>query len=370
MTNSPFRQAQGDRPLTFEARGVAVPFTTPALFGARARSAPRQPELLMSSPSGGRGFYVLPWDQACVTYRPTVHDRSLIRTLQAFPELTPDGVRSAARDVAVQGLAGREARSAAVKAIAAERDARATMHCRLLNALADVARKLGFDDGGPIGVQLAATEDEARRLAIDAAPYLDLAPDSMMAGMERLVAVFVDIGLGGPSEPARVSALLVNVMQLHEETMAWGRAHHDRAGELALLVGAAAEVTARITLRALRYIRAWPTDLPALLRHWAVCPAQVIRQAARPGWLLDGWEQVCLVWRNAETPDARPAALVEMAPLVPVLPEEATAWAGAPTIDSGPLQSRRAMQLTRDRRPGFPLSDLLLRNEQFRACSP
>ncbi|MBU6498939.1 MAG: hypothetical protein KGQ40_10460, partial [Rhodospirillales bacterium] len=50
-------------PSTFLERGVAVPFTTPQLAGARARPGTRVPlELVVPNPSGGRGHYILPWD--------------------------------------------------------------------------------------------------------------------------------------------------------------------------------------------------------------------------------------------------------------------------------------------------------------------
>ena len=47
-------------PTTFLERGVVVPFTTPLLAGARARSA-RKPgiELVLHNPSGGLGVYVM-----------------------------------------------------------------------------------------------------------------------------------------------------------------------------------------------------------------------------------------------------------------------------------------------------------------------
>ena len=46
---------------TFGERGVSVPFTTPALAGARVRRDARHGlALLVPNPSGGRGIYVLP----------------------------------------------------------------------------------------------------------------------------------------------------------------------------------------------------------------------------------------------------------------------------------------------------------------------
>jgi hypothetical protein len=78
-------------PASFLDRGVALPFTTPLLFGARARAASDHSglEVIIANPSGGKGVYILPWGaipQICV---PTLHDRRLWRLLRDKKLLTP-----------------------------------------------------------------------------------------------------------------------------------------------------------------------------------------------------------------------------------------------------------------------------------------
>src|SRR5207253_8622990 len=88
--------------------GVAVPFTTPLLTGARARPAQRgRAELIVPNPSGGRGVYVLPWSGVRELCRPTVHDTRLNEMVAALPSVTPSAIRAAARQIAAQGQIGR-----------------------------------------------------------------------------------------------------------------------------------------------------------------------------------------------------------------------------------------------------------------------
>lgn len=370
MRAFPFRQVQGYQPLGFQERGVAVPFTTPVLVGTRARPAPRRGvELLVPNPSGGRGVYVLPWDQACTLCRPTVHDQRLNERLRRLISVTPSSIRQAARDVAAEGLAGREARLAALAAVAADRQDRLMLAFLLLVLLHEqgepAGREIGrFSDPQP------EIEQAARRFAVSVAPRLGLVPEAIVTDLEQLAIVFLAVGLEGQVQVARVPALLARLARLHEETTTWGQAQHDRGGELALMVGEVAEVTVAMAASTLCAARAATADLPALLRLWAVQPERVKRLAARPEWLLDGWEQICLLWEDAETPAARPAAVAEMVALVPALPRETCDWVGI-AIDHGEAAGhRRTVQRNQDWRTGAIVFDLVSRNERFRARSP
>jgi hypothetical protein len=101
------------RPDTCAARGVAAPFTAPALHGVRLRAAPKGGiEVIIPNPSGREGWFVLPWAAALERFRPSLADRALIEALGQEP-VTPAGLRAAASRVAAGGLAGRAARRAA-----------------------------------------------------------------------------------------------------------------------------------------------------------------------------------------------------------------------------------------------------------------
>jgi len=110
-------------------------------------------------------------------------------------------------------------------------------------------------------------------------------------------------------------------------------------------------------------------DITALLRDWATAPAKIARVAARPDWLLDGWEQICCLWDDATDPADRPAALVEMALLVPILPQETALWIGA-VVDPVKLAAyRRKVLLNEDWRTGMAVYTLIARNERLRAMA-
>jgi hypothetical protein len=82
---------------TFLERGISLPFTTPMLVGARLRLREREAmELVIKDPSGGMGFYVLPWAALPDMCSPTSHDCRLWDLIVAEPLLSPASIRRAA----------------------------------------------------------------------------------------------------------------------------------------------------------------------------------------------------------------------------------------------------------------------------------
>ena len=75
----------------------------------------------MPNPSGGRGVYILTWSGVKQLCRPTVHDTLLHQRVSRLPVMSPAGVRSAARQLAAEGLAGKDATLAASASAAQER---------------------------------------------------------------------------------------------------------------------------------------------------------------------------------------------------------------------------------------------------------
>ena len=84
-------QTQAYQPATFLERGVAMPFTTPQLAGARGRPDVRVGlEVILPNPAGGRGVYVLPWAGVRELCRPTVHDARLQQLVAELKVVTPN----------------------------------------------------------------------------------------------------------------------------------------------------------------------------------------------------------------------------------------------------------------------------------------
>ena len=87
-------------PATFLERGVAIPFTTPLLFGTRARPSERHgSELIIPNPSGGRGVYVLSWAAIAQLCQPTLHDQIFNEHIAALVAVTPASIRRVAREI-------------------------------------------------------------------------------------------------------------------------------------------------------------------------------------------------------------------------------------------------------------------------------
>jgi len=114
FTEARLPPAQDHLPTTFLERGIAVPFTTPQLAGARVRPGEREGlELIVPNPSGGRGVYIVAWESMSAICRPTVHDCRLSAMVAGVRGVTPATIRQAARQAAAQGYAGRRAAVAA-----------------------------------------------------------------------------------------------------------------------------------------------------------------------------------------------------------------------------------------------------------------
>jgi hypothetical protein len=95
----------------------------------------------------------------------------------------------------------------------------------------------------------------------------------------------------------------------------------------------------------------------------------VTELVSRPEWLLDGWEQICLIWQNAHDDAMRRAALAEIATLIPILPKEVNDWCAAQYEIDSLNRFRRLVQLNEDWFTGSLVFDLIARNEHFRAIS-
>jgi len=354
-------------PITYMERGVLVPFTTPVLVGTRARPADRvATELLVPNLSGGRGVYVLPWSGIYKLCSPTVHDRRLNQKVEALISVTPGTIRQAARDVAMEGLAGREAQVAAVKA--AERDDRAFLRTKFLLTAGLLQRmQPGALDAEGITESCAELDLLAQHVVNARAPRLGLVPDTITTDLEELAAMFSAVGVHGETQPARIPRLLDMLARLHEEATAWARERRGEPADVAAMIGEVAGATVACAASTLRDVRALTEDLVGLLRQWNTNSGAVIQLTARPEWLLDGWEQICLLWRDAEMPGAREAALSEMAVLAPILPKETRHWVRVPVQEQSLFTYRRTVQANEDWRTGSAGSELIFRNERLRA---
>ena len=353
-------------PTTFLERGVLIPFTTPLLGGTRARPGDKHGlELVIPNPSGGQGVYIMDWTSIPALCRPTLHDRALNDRVAAVHSIAPSTIRRVAREVAAEGLAGEEAMQAALAATDTDRGDRTITNYLLLMAL---IAQVGLFAGAAPGVP--DIETRARLTVARIAPRLGRSPDWVATALEALGDVMATVGVAGQPSPSRVPRLMSILRATCAGLVAWSRVQSD-ADQAAYVEMActAADYTLSLAETTLARARAQTQDLVGLLQAWATDPNPIVRLAGRPEWLLDGWEQICEIWRFAEDDGSRRAALMEIAQLIPILPREAHDWSDI-AISVDPLfRLRRTIPLNEDWRTGATVLDLIARNEHIRAAT-
>ena len=139
-------------------------------------------------------------------------------------------------------------------------------------------------------------------------------------------------------------------------------------GYFAEMVAAVADLTIACARRTLTDAHALVGDMPALLRNWAAAPDPLRAAIARPEWLLDGWEQICLLWRDATRDGGQRGALSEMTLLVPVLPREASDWVGTVIDTDLTMRFRKLVRQNEDWRSGM-IVERVARYEALRALA-
>jgi len=357
-------------PTTFLERGVAVPFTTPLFSGSRTRpSAQGGVELIVPNPSGGRGFYVLPWHTAHGLCQPTVHDRRLHQLLSAAPVITPAAIRAAARAVAAEGLAGDDARDAALRAGQTDEGDRLTVNFSLLLLLIEQIDPANFN---ACPSQPDDLRELARRAVARIAPRIGLPADAIAANLETLAVVFQAVGTQKQERTARIPRVMRLLAETGAEILTWSRASGNiEQAACGAMVAQLADATLAMAELTSNTARALTNDIVALLRDWTRSADKVGALASRPEWLLDGWERICLLWRTAADADCQRGALDELLQLLPALPREAGEWLGRTAYSeiSIPMSRRRAVPLNQDWRTGMSVYELVARYENLRAHS-
>jgi hypothetical protein len=366
-------------PATLRERGVAVPFTSPALAGARIRLLDHRPELVLPHPAGARGVYIFPLASLAEYCAPTLHDVRLSeRLMSAFP-MSPTTVRRAARITAAEGAAGRAAASAAQGSLAIKAAHIAEMGALLIGTVIESGnpRDAAGPNTGPGDGPGNSSNLDTRHAVLEVARRAGRSAEAIKADIDGLAASLVACGLdAGPAagrRPGRCRLLSAGLRGLEIQIASWRAGSPfgvqgtelDPAMSLAMIsvVASAASV---LVGRAQADI----ADLPRLLRRWAADPAEVASELARADWMLDGWEPLWLLWRVAEGDRARADAIAEMSVIMPTLPGEMEAW----FADAPELQSRlraSASRPTSSYPPAIPreATALIARNERMRALA-
>jgi hypothetical protein len=355
-------------PTTFQERGVTVPFTTPLLALARVRPSHRPGvELILHNPSGGRGVYVMPWTGITALCRPTLHDRVLNTRIVSLRDVTPMTIRHAARMTALEGLAGERAMEAAELSIASDKSDRLVTNGELLLIL---LRQVNHEPHVSSAAPPPDLDMTVRRTIVALAPRLGMPVSWVVSALDAISEVMASVGVAAGGEVGRIPRLILTLRETCEDIGEWStKQRGEGLVSAARMIGAAANLTLTLAAVLLTKLRAIAADMIGLLRLWSTDPENVIRLAARPEWLLDGWEQICFIWRYAGDDAGRRAALAEIAGHVPIMPRELCEWSGHGADLDDVFLGHLLIQLNRDWRTGASVFDLIARNEQFRAVA-
>ncbi|MFT8243605.1 hypothetical protein [Roseomonas sp. BN140053] len=354
------------QPVTFLERGTSMGFTTPLLLGARARplekpSGGSSLELIVLNPSGGEGVYVLPWVAMPDLCTPSLHDRQLWTRVADLRAPSPHRVRGITRALAAEGYAGREAARAAALALAQAKQSRLATHYVLLLRLIRQSESPGAGLPPPEQEDPERLARRARAVLADKLADAAGGPEAAYRAIEEVAEILDPVGLPGDPTQAVLPRLLPELEALERALDGFVETSDEVDRACARLVAGAIRVTLGMARAALAEVLALAEDVPALLRCWLVNPQEVQRLAGRPDWLLDGWEMILGLWREAGGEAVR-----DMAVLVPLVPTEAHGWAGFdPSWEQERAQGLRGrtVRANQDWRTGRML-DLQRRNER------
>ncbi len=351
------------RPGTFLERGVAVPFTTPMLIGSRARPGEREGlELVVPNPSGGRGVYLFDWSGIAQFCQPSLYDLALTERVAAMRSVTPASIRRAAEMVAAGGLAGREVADAATWALRHEQQSGLLANFTLLIGL---MQQIEAAKPGQIPLECenpAQLQQRARHAIAIFAPKIGMDGDQVANELEELADIFVRVGVGAAANQAHLPRLLAKLKRFRGELSAWAATTNSPVGDVARQIAAQAASTIETAEPMIAAAQARTNDVVQLLRDNFSAPIKLAGEIARPDWLLDGWEFVCLRWHAAADED-RETVIEELAALLPAIPDEAEKW-GLGALVEFDRSWLRKVQSGHDWRTGILAFQAIARGEE------
>jgi hypothetical protein len=392
-----------DTPRNYLERGVYTPFTTPMLMGARLRytlpdvshqseqvmpstlqigskSGPRPRigniEIIVPNPTGLRGVYILSWRDIGALCQPTIHDVHLCETLaqQTDPThpLKPSDLRRAALETASRGLAGKASQQAAKRITEEEHQQLAATRLALLLNIIRQTEKLDQNTQHPIESH-EALEARAGRALSRLAGARGEPPARLMKVTDHISTALLDIGVGPTQTSSRIAMLIGTLETLHGELGGMADSgHHDGVrmaiADTAAVIRSSVEIVARTALANLGSMQLRMGDISSFIRDWIANPQELQTLAERPSWVLDGWEQIAMLWQLAPMHQPRLSTLQEMAAQLPVWPDEADQWLGLSPGTTSRLNAQ-ATQIALEWRSSVAPQNSIARNEHLRAIA-
>lgn len=213
----------------------------------------------------------------------------------------------------------------------------------------------------------ADLDTRARQIVAWLAPRLGQSAGWGIKALNAIADTMTAVGIG---DLGRMSALVNLLAAMREQIADWANTQRDSDRVLwAHTVCSIVEFTRSRAATMLVRTRTLTDDMVGLLRLWATDAPAIIRIAERPEWLLDGWEQICLIWNHAQDNSARRVALAEIADCIPTIPRELNEWDGGRGKFDDVFAEQVRISVNEDWRTGAAVFDLIARNEQLRAAA-
>ncbi len=319
-------------PADFLQRGVIVAFTTPHLLGARViqaqKGGPR--DIALPSLSTRAGATILPWSEVATTQAMAMHDQALWQKLLNVSAITPMRVREVTQDMAAEGLRGGAGKNWARDERSNDRTAIRRLFFLLLTDLIHRTEWAGEEKVAPEDESLSYLRPRIGRAIGRVSKTLGANSEEVETALESLAGVFMPFGKPRDFVIGHIRHALLDLQQLVRELDLWTAPRRGSPrGLRAEFILRKARLALGCAAAEMADLDDFGSDTTTLLRHWLRDPQSVRNRAARPEWLLNGWDIVSALWRQSE-PSEREACLLEMSHLAPQMPKEVETWRGFP----------------------------------------
>jgi len=339
-------------PATFAERGVAVPFTTPMLIGSRARPDEREGiELIVPNPGGGQGVYVFNWSQLTKFCQPSLHDLAMTERVGTLKLVTPATIRRVAREVAAEGLAGREVALAADRAWENEQQSSLLTN---FNLLVGLMRQIETPDplrATPERETPLRMQRRAQQTIAAFAPQIGLPPEQVAIHLEELADICLRVGVGNGAAAAFLPQLVRELRRFQRGLAEWAAVREGDRADLARYIVSEAGATLGVAEPMIAANQQRALNVVQLLRDYVLAPAKLSAEFARSDWLLDGWQLLCVRWRAA-SPEEYDDVIEDLAAMLPPMPTEVMEW-GYMFGETFERNFRRKVQAGHDWRSGL-----------------
>ncbi len=310
---------------TWAERGIAVPFTTPALAQARMRcdEGSKRREFVLPSLSGGKGCYVMPWKSILGSMTTTLHDRVLFDLMQQQDVDDPIKMRRVTLEVAAKGLSGPRAARKAQEILDSEKQYQVLTTFLLvlqLLKLVNVSSKELISEG----LASENTQKRMRNALMGVADRLKIPHDDLYLRIETLSTLIAPIGLPQAPEPGRLRALTEDLVQFRDTVRNWTATMPEEIAQIGDFETRVADLTNQLANKAVLKVDSETEALAAMLRAWEKRYSAITAEVRQLSWLLDGWDYVITLFHEVsdKSDKERQTMLADTFPLLPQIPRE------------------------------------------------